>query len=585
MKDFSKILKFARPYSKSLIFAFLCLVLTSAITLILPMIVKDMINATLVTKDSDLLNSRTWDLVIVICLQLVFAVLTNFILGFVANRVTADFRIEFFQHVQRLSLGFFQDRRVGELLSRLGNDITVIQNALITIPVAVLRQTIMLIGGLAIICYLNWKLTGLILLILPPLMLFARIFGRRLRKLAERVQDKLAGAAVVLEEVASSIQVVKSYTREPYEQKRFEEGIETALEAEIEKLKISSFFGPFILFLTFLVSASLVWYGGHQVMEGQTSYGELAAFFLYAIIIAGPIGTFVRLYTQIQESLGAVRRVYEILDTPPEILQPENPVKLERIEGRIQFEDVSFAYHSDQPVLQNVSFQIEPGQRAALVGPSGAGKSTIVALLHRFFDVGSGSIRLDGQDIKTLDLPTYLEQVALVPQDTILFGGTVRENILYGKLEATEEELIEAAQAAHAHDFITQLEKGYDTPVGEKGVKLSGGERQRIAIARAVLKDPKILILDEATSSLDTQSESLIQDALEGLMENRTTFIIAHRLSTVHHADQILVLDKGSLKESGTHQSLMQIEGLYHKLYTMRAFDEPVGAESGPESS
>ncbi|QPJ61263.1 MAG: ABC transporter ATP-binding protein [Candidatus Nitronauta litoralis] len=585
MKDFSKILKFARPYSKSLIFAFLCLVLTSAITLILPMIVKDMINATLVTKDSDLLNSRTWDLVIVICLQLVFAVLTNFILGFVANRVTADFRIEFFQHVQRLSIGFFQDRRVGELLSRLGNDITVIQNALITIPVAVLRQTIMLIGGLAIICYLNWKLTGLILLILPPLMLFARIFGRRLRKLAEKVQDKLAGAAVVLEEVASSIQVVKSYTREPYEQKRFEEGIETALEAEIEKLKISSFFGPFILFLTFLVSASLVWYGGHQVMEGQTSYGELAAFFLYAIIIAGPIGTFVRLYTQIQESLGAVRRVYEILDTPPEILQPENPVKLERIEGRIQFEDVSFAYHSDQPVLQNVSFQIEPGERAALVGPSGAGKSTIVALLHRFFDVGSGTIRLDGKDIKTLDLPTYLGQVALVPQDTILFGGTVRENILYGKLEATEEEMIEAAQAAHAHDFITQLEKGYDTPVGEKGVKLSGGERQRIAIARAVLKDPKILILDEATSSLDTQSEGLIQDALERLMANRTTFIIAHRLSTVHHADQILVLDKGTLRESGTHQSLMQIEGLYHKLYTMRAFDEPVGAETGPEPS
>ncbi len=565
--------------------AFLCLILTSAITLILPMIVKDMINATLVTNDSDLLNSRTWDLVIVISLQLVFAVLTNFILGFVANRVTADFRIEFFQHVQRLSLSFFQNRRVGELLSRLGNDITVIQNALVTIPVAVLRQTIMLIGGLAIIFYLNWKLTGLILLILPPLMLFARIFGRRLRKLAEKVQDQLAGAAVVLEEVASSIQVVKSYTREPYEQKRFEEGIETALEAEIEKLKISSFFGPFILFLTFMVSASLVWYGGHQVMQGQTSYGELAAFFLYAIIIAGPIGTFVRLYTQVQESLGAVRRVYEILDTPPEILQPENPVRLERIEGRIEFKEVLFAYHDDQSVLHNVSFKIEPGQRAALVGPSGAGKSTIVALLHRFFDAGSGAICLDGQDIKTLDLQTYLGQVALVPQDTILFGGTVRENILYGKLEATEEEVIQAARSAHAHEFISQLEKGYDTSVGEKGVKLSGGERQRIAIARAVLKDPKILILDEATSSLDTQSESLIQDALEKLMKNRTTFIIAHRLSTVHHADQILVLDKGALKESGTHQSLMQTEGLYHKLYTMRTFEEPVALETGSDPS
>ena len=584
MREFSKLLKYARPYTRSLIFAFLSLVLTSIITLILPLIVRNIINAAVVSQDQAALDRLTLDLILIICLQLVFAVLTNYILGFVANRITADFRIEFFDHVQHLSLRFFQNRRVGELVSRLSNDITVIQNALTTIPVAVLRQTIMLLGGLGIILYLNWRLTGLILLVLVPLMLFARLFGRRLRRLSEEVQDRLAAAAVVLEEVASSIPVVKSYTREAYEQKRFESRIETAFDAEVKKVRISSFFGPFILFLTFLVSAGLVWYGGHQVMAGRTTPGELAAFFLYGIIIAGPIGTFVRLYTQVQEALGAVRRVYEILDTPPEILPVENPVRLESIEGRIEFEQVGFGYRPDQPVLQDVTFQVEPGQRAALVGPSGAGKSTIIKLLHRFFDVDRGAVKIDGVDLRHLDLPGYLARVALVPQETYLFGGTVRENILYGKLEATEEELVEAARAAHAHEFIVNLPQGYDTPVGEKGMKLSGGERQRIAIARALLKDPAILVLDEATSSLDTRSEGLIQEALDRLMAGRTTLIIAHRLSTVHHADQIIVLDRGRVVETGRHKSLMAAEGLYYRLYTTRAFAEPLAVDAEPHS-
>ncbi|MFQ5482707.1 MAG: ABC transporter ATP-binding protein [Nitrospinaceae bacterium] len=580
MNSFSKILRHAKPYTKSIILAFLCLTLTSVITLVLPLIVRNIINAAVIAKDSEALNRMTLDLVVIIVFQLVFSVLQNYILGFAANRVTADFRIDFFRHVQRLSLRFFQNRRVGELLSRLGNDITVIQNALLTIPMAVFRQTIMLVGGLAIICYLNWRLTGLILLILPPLMVFARVFGRHLRHLAERVQDRLAAAAVVLEETASSISVVKSYTREPHEQARFEKGIETAFEAEVAKLKISSFFGPFILSLTFLVSAGLVWYGGHQVMAGHTTPGELAAFFLYAIIIAGPIGMFVRLYTQIQEALGAARRVCEILDTEPEIRQAAHPVHLNHIEGLIEFDQVGFGYQADLPVLHDVSFRVEPGQRAALVGPSGAGKSTIIHLLHRFFDVESGAIRLDGEDLRNLDLPGFLRQVALVPQETILFGGTVRENILYGKLDATEEELVAAAKAANAHEFIVNLEKGYDTPVGEKGVKLSGGERQRIAIARALLKDPRILILDEATSSLDTQSEALIQEALDRLMANRTTLIIAHRLSTVQGADRIIVIDRGRIVETGDHAALMDAGGLYFHLYTRRILDQPMTLET-----
>ena len=581
MKEFANILKYARPYTKSIIFAFTCLILTSMISLALPLIVRNMINAVVVLKNSDLLNSLTRDLVIIILFQAAFAITHNYILGFIGHRVTADFRIELFSHIQSLSLRFFQGRRVGEILSRMSSDITVIQNALVSIPVAVLRQTITLLGALAIIFYLNWKLTGLILLVLPPLMLFARIFGKRLRVLTEKEQDKIAQALVVLEEVASSIKIVKSYTRESYEKKRFENEIESAFEQSIGKVRISSSFGPLILGLTFLVSTILIWYGGQQVMQGTTTPGELAAFFLYALIIAGPIGTFVKIYTQLQETLGAMRRVNEILDTKPLVNSPENPVKLTSLKGHVCFSEVIFGYEDGTPVLNNISFDIYPGKTVALIGPSGAGKSTTVQLLLRFFDPQSGKIQIDGDDLKSLDLESYLSQVALVPQETLLFGGTIRENILYGKLDATDTEIIEASKSANAHEFIVEFSNGYDTLVGEKGTKLSGGERQRIAIARALLKNPKVLVLDEATSALDNQSEMLIQDALEKLMAGRTTFIIAHRLSTVHNADKIIVLDKGKIVESGTHKELMANEGLYHHLYTMRL----IATESPSEAS
>ncbi len=570
MKEFRKILKYAKPYTKSLVFAFICLTLTSLVNLVLPLIVRNMINAVVVLKDSHILDGYAWDLLFVILLQAVFAVVHNYVFGFVGHRMTTDFRIEFFSHIQSLSLRFFQEHRVGEILSRMSNDISVIQNALVTIPVALLRQSITLIGAMTIILYLNWKLTGLILLILPPLMIFARVFGKRLRLFSEKLQDQVAQAIVVLEEVASSIKIVKSFTRENYERDRFTNQIETAFEKAVDKLKISSFFGPFILGLTFLVSAVLIWYGGYQVMLGTTTPGELAAFFLYALIVAGPIGTFVRLYTQIQEASGAIRRVYEILDTQPAIENPDNPIFLENIRGRIQFDNVSFGYREESEILHNISFDIQPGQTVALVGPSGAGKSTVIKLLHRFFDVSQGSIRLDGHNIRELDRKSFLSQIALVPQETLLFGGTVKENILYGKLDASEEELEEAAKKANAHDFIVELEKGYETIVGEKGAKLSGGERQRIAIARAILKDPKILVLDEATSSLDNRSEALIQEAVETLMQNRTTFIVAHRLSTIHQADQIIVLEKGRVVEIGQHEDLMNNKNLYYNLYKLK---------------
>ena len=543
------------------------------VNLVLPLIVRNMINAVVILKDSQILDGLAWDLFFIIILQAVFAVTHNYVFGFVGHRMTTDFRIEFFSHIQSLSLRFFQERRLGEILSRMNNDISVIQNALVSIPVALLRQSITLIGAMAIILYLNWKLTGLILLILPPLMIFARVFGKRLRLFSEKLQDQIAQAVVVLEEVASSIKIVKSFTRENYERERFKKEIETAFERAVDKLKISSFFGPFILGLTFMVSAVLIWYGGYQVMSGVTTPGELAAFFLYALIVAGPIGTFVRLYTQIQEASGAIRRVYEILDTAPAIDNPENPIFLENITGRIQFENVSFGYRQELEILHNINFDVRPGQTVALVGPSGAGKSTVIKLLHRFFDASQGSIRLDEHDIRSLDRKSFLNQIALVPQETLLFGGTVKENILYGKLDATDQELEDAAKKANAHDFIVDLENGYETIVGEKGAKLSGGERQRIAIARAILKNPKILVLDEATSSLDNCSEALIQEAVEKLMEGRTTFIVAHRLSTIHKADQIIVLEKGRIVETGQHEELMNNKNLYYNLYKLKMQD------------
>lgn len=574
MKSFGEIIKYARPYIKILIFSFLCLTLTSAISLILPLIVKNMVNAVFIEKNRDALNSLTIDLVITIFFQVIFAVIHNYVFAYVALRTIADFRTQVFSHIQSLSIKFFQVRRVGEILSCMSADISVVQSAMTSIPVAILRQTITLFGGLGIIIYLNWKLTGLIFLALLPLMAFARFFGKRLKILSEDVQDKLAESLTVLEECVSSIFTVKSYCRENYENGRFKNQIEKAFHASVGKVKISSFFGPFILFLTFLISGLLIWYGGQQVMEGTTTPGELAAFFLYGIIMAGPIGTVIRIYAQSQEAAGAMKRINEILNEKPDVKVSENPISLANARGEIEFEEVNFSYDSDKSVLNNISFKVPPGKTFALVGPSGAGKSTITYLLQRFFDPDSGRIQFDGHNLEELDIKSYLNCIAYVSQDPQLFSGTIRENILYGKLNATESDLIAASKAANAHDFILKMEDGYFSLVGDKGIKLSGGERQRITIARAMLKNPRALILDEATSSLDSHSESLIQTALETLMADRTTIIIAHRLSTIQNADKIIVLDKGNIVEVGNHSNLMRAENLYYRLYTARVLEE-----------
>ena len=525
----------------------------------------------MIEKNMTLMNNLTLSIAGLFLLQLVFSTAHNYLFDLTEKRAVTDFRIKLFKHLQTLSLSFFVKRRTGEIVSRMTNDITTIESIVTDLPATLLQQSIRLFGGIIIITYMNWKLTCLVMILAPILVLFARTFGRKLKKLSTEIQDKLAVSTTILEENISCIQIVKSFVRSKLENERFGNAIEDSFQSAKKRVIISSFFGPSIGFIAFTTSLILLWYGGREVILGEISPGELIAFILYATIIAGPMGSFARLYARMQEGVGASQRIFEILAMEGEVRDLPAAKVLPYIEGKVELDDVHFYYRKDQEVIQGISFTVDPGQTIALVGPSGAGKSTLVQLLHRFYDPIKGEIRIDGIPIKTVKQSSYWQQIGIVPQETILFGGTILKNIEYAKPGVTQEEVIQAAKAANAHTFIMETPEGYDTIVGEKGIRLSAGQRQRIAIARAILKNPRILILDEATSALDNESELLIQEALKRLMQGRTSFIIAHRLSTIHNAERIIVLDKGKLIESGNHAQLMEKKGLYHKLYTLKS--------------
>jgi len=571
MNNYKRLLVLLEPYKRALIFGAICLVIASVTNLAVPLYIKKLVDVVMVEKNMALMNSLTLSIAGLFLIQLIFSTVHNYLFDLTEKRAITDFRIKLFRHLHTLSLSFFVKRRTGEIVSRMTNDITTIENIVTDLPATLLQQSIRLFGGIIIITYMNWKLTGLILVLAPVLVLFARTFGRKLKKLSTEIQDKLAVSTTILEENISCIQVVKSFVREHLENQRFGDALEDSYQSAKKRVIISSFFGPSIGFIAFSTSLILLWYGGREVILGAISPGELIAFILYATIIAGPMGSFARLYARVQEGMGASKRVFEILDMEGEVRDTSDAKPIPELSGKVEFDNVRFHYREDQEIIKGIHFTVEPGQTVALVGPSGAGKSTLVQLLHRFYDPISGEIRVDGIPLKTVQLASYWKQIGIVPQETILFGGTILQNIEYAKPGVSKEELIVSAKAANAHNFIMECPDGYETVVGEKGIRLSAGQRQRIAIARAILKNPHILILDEATSALDNESELLIQDALERLMQGRTSFIIAHRLSTIHTADRIIVLDKGMLVESGTHNQLMQKKGLYHKLYTLKS--------------
>jgi ATP-binding cassette, subfamily B, bacterial MsbA len=617
--NWRRLFSYVKPYRKRLSIAIVCLFISSLMGLTIPLVSGLLVDAISSSRSietsstvfpfvsdffSNILNRNPFEtgsrlgvlnwvalsLLGVFVLQALFNFIQSYYLSFVGERVMADLRMQTYEHIQRMSLRFFADRHVGEITSRVTNDVTTIQNV-VTINIATFLQNLITFGGgLGLMIFLSPRLTLLTMVVVPGMLFAGIFFGRRIRGISTEVQDRLANATSVLEETVAGVRVVQSFAREPYEIKRFRQAIEEAFQTSMRRTRVRATFLPIISFLGFTAIILVLWYGGLLVVRGQISSGALVSFLLYAGTIAASLGTFTGLYSQLQEALGATNRVFAILDTEPDIKDKPNAIPLPHVNGAIRFDHVYFEYEPDDDihndVLHDIALDVQPGEIVALVGPSGAGKSTLVNMIPRFYDPTAGAITIDGYDLRDVKLAPLREQIGIVPQETLLFSGTIRENILYGNLDAGDDDLIAAARAANAHQFISQLPRGYDTVVGERGVKLSGGQRQRVAIARALLKDPRILILDEATSALDSESEALVQEALERLMQGRTTFVIAHRLSTVQIANRIVVMESGRIVELGNHAELMALGGLYSRLYSLQFSREAAArAEDAPVDS
>jgi len=569
--ELRRMFQYVYPYRWRLSLALLCLAISSGIGLVMPLAIRNLVETVKDASSTAALDKVAIGLMGVFIAQMVFNYIQGYFLTYVGERAVADLRIEVYSHLQRLSLAFFSERRVGELTSRVTNDVTVIQGIGTNAVAAFLQNGITFIGSFIMMINLSWQLTAITLLLIPLLIVLAIIYGRRIRNMSTEVQDRMAEASSVLEETISGVRIVQSFAREPYEVERFSGAIEHAFSASMRRTKTRAQFVPIVSFSGFGALVFVLWFGGRQVLNGTMQLGDLIAFLLYAAVIAGSLGTFTSLYSQLQEALGSTARVFGILDTAPEIASKTNAINLPPIEGEIYLEDVSFNYgEAATPVLSNINLKVEPGEVMAIVGPSGSGKSTLVNLIPRFYDVTAGRITVDGFDIRDVDLPSLRSQIGIVPQETLLFSGTIADNIRYGNLDAPMEAVIEAAKAANAHEFISNFEGGYESIVGERGIKLSGGQRQRVAIARALLKNPRILILDEATSAMDSESEGLVQEALERLMQGRTTFVIAHRLSTVKNATRIAVIEAGKVTELGSHSELLAQAGTYARLYQLQ---------------
>jgi ABC-type multidrug transport system fused ATPase/permease subunit len=586
---------YIKPFQTKFFLSLLFIALSALSTMIFPFLLGKMIDAanpgavlaanspTIPSTEFGLhLKTVHWSLntiLLLIFLQLsaqtVFSFMRIYLLTEVGEKSLANIRIDLYARLLSMPMNFYSDNRVGDLSNRISSDLSQIQDAISFTLAEFLRGVFTLIIGLSFIIWISTELALVMLSVVPLIAIVAVIFGVRIRNMARKAQDQLAESGTIVQETFLGISIVKAFTSEPHELNRYKKSIFSVVETAISNARFRGAFVSFMIFSVFGAISFVMWYGAGMISTGELSTGDLTMFVIFSAFVGGTFAGFADMFSQLQKTLGATQRVRELLREPTESVELKdlNLIVNQVITGNLVVEDVSFSYPSrkDVPVLQKLSFEVKSGEQVALVGRSGAGKSTIASLLLKFYEPSSGRIIFDEIDSKEFGLTELRKQIAFVPQDVILFGGTILENISYGNPLATKEQIIEAAKKANAHEFINRFPDSYQTVVGERGVKLSGGQRQRIAIARAILKNPSILLLDEATSSLDSESEQLVQDALDNLMKNRTSIVIAHRLSTVRNADKILVLDQGSVKEVGTHEALMQNDkGIYRKLVDMQ---------------
>ena len=575
-------------HRRSLIVVAILIVIATGIGLAFPLVVRELLDAAFLADDRGMLDRIAVALVALFFFQAVINFFQSYLAASVSERVIAGLRKDLFVRLVTQPPGFFQTRRVGELSSRLASDAGLIQGILRFGVPELVRQGLFLVGALILVTVTHPRLTLVTLVAIPPTVLAAWLLGRRVRKISTRIQDRLAAAVSRAEQVFTQIGTVQSFTREDWERARFEGEVNATRDEGLRRAVARALLTGMVTFTAFGAIVLVLWEGGRLVLEGALTPGTLVAFLLYAVTIAGAVTSMAGFWGNFQEASGAARRIFELMDHPLELEEPDHPRPLPRpVRGEIRYEAVRFRYGESLPyVLHGIDLEIRPGETVALVGASGAGKSTLAGLLPRFHDVVEGRVRLDGVDVRELALADLRGTIGVVPQEPMLFAGTVRENLRYGNAEASDHDIEAAARDAHAHEFISGFPDGYEQYIGERGITLSAGQRQRLAIARVMLKSPAVLILDEASSALDAESERLVQDALDRLMEGRTTIVIAHRLSTILRADRILVLDQGEIVDEGRHHELLERSELYARLYR-RQFEEALASAAprvGPSS-